>query len=185
MIWSTMDDPLSKPDSAEPQTESLHKRTHVRLRQMLEKSWRWVLGIGLYFTLKQNMPLFADALSADPNKSPSASLVVLFTLAVTVIGVAMIVLIETFIRHAERVRHLIEGHSDDQVLHEEEALRRRVACGAFPCLSCQHADPLRGNLFVLKLADALESVLRLNVSFVVGKAWLAFAFAVSESASIP
>ena len=64
---------------------------------MLEKSVSWLLGVGLYFTLKKTFPVFADALSLQTVDDGDLTAYVTGTTAVCFLG---ILLLELFRQHA-------------------------------------------------------------------------------------
>ena len=144
---------------------NLFARPEHRVRQsaMLKKSVTWLLGVGLYFTLKKTFVVFADALAQQEvdNRDLAA-----FAGGTATVCFVPLFLMELFRQHLETRKHTARTmciHNPDDT-----------------CTTSTAAAGIEGEVAKpphVRLGEALETMLKLVLCYITGKAFEAVALA--------
>ena len=132
-----------------------------RVTPIVDRAVGWVLGIGLYFTLRRTVPVFDAALSQHPCSWRD---VLVFGGATTAVCWALLVGLELITRAAEA-----------QGLPPSGSTRRQSVDA--------RAEASSRSSVLARVVVGTHTSLRLTLSFVTGKAWEATAFGLGAHAT--
>ena len=135
-----------------------------RVTPLLDSAVGWLLGIGVYSTLRQTFPVFDTALTQQPCDLRA---VLLFGGTTTAVCFSLLVALELLTRVAEA-----------KGLPSSGATRRR----SMVARKTSRVSPLRGGVLA-RIVVGTHTTIRLALSFVTGKAWEATAFGLGAHAS--
>eukprot|EP00658_Telonema_sp_P-2_P033825 TRINITY_DN2474_c0_g8_i1.p1 TRINITY_DN2474_c0_g8~~TRINITY_DN2474_c0_g8_i1.p1 ORF type:complete len:538 (-),score=107.11 TRINITY_DN2474_c0_g8_i1:47-1660(-) len=176
---------------APPEHPLIYQR---RLLPMFLKALRWVLGIGLFFTLRRQFSVFGNAIELAP---VDVSELFGYCMAVTFISLMGVFLVEMAMRVTEQLRKAIGADSDAFCLCRGDLtqphicsgscvkayqayvtrLARWCLCSKLPC-GYRGGDLYKGSSLLIVYGDEVDSTFRLAFGYLTGTAWRGFGFGV-------